>query len=102
MKAKFLEFLKLSWLKVILTLVIFFVFAPVVYYDSGIRCVTTPCPSEALGSVLDFLFFANSSDYSVSYTLFILELVFSYIMVSIFMFIFSKKGNVSNSKKRKK
>jgi hypothetical protein len=41
--------------KILIFIILFLLFVPVVEYDTGIRCITTPCPSGAPGSVLIYL-----------------------------------------------
>ena len=48
------EFIKPTIAKAIITLVTF-LFIPILYYDTGIRCITTPCPASANGSIIQYL-----------------------------------------------
>ena len=57
--------IKLIALIIIIAALIFTVFVPFIYYDTGIRCIKAPCPSGANGSILTWLI--SSHGYYVYY-----------------------------------
>ena len=85
------EFFKPTLKKIILTLVLFILFVPFIYYDTGIRCITYPCPSQAVGSIIGWLLSSYNFDiYSISFTNLILGLILSYLVSSTLIYIYNK------------
>jgi hypothetical protein len=58
---------------------------PFITYDTGVRCITAPCPGAAdRGSLVEF--FAKAQDlnaYIIDYTLFITAFVGIYILIEV-------------------
>lgn len=81
------DFLKPSLLKIAISIILFLVFVPFINYDTGIRCITTPCPSMANGSFLIYLIF--SQNFYV-YNLVFFNLIIGFIISYFFACIISK------------
>lgn len=82
------ELTKPSIGKLILTILISITLVPFIEYDTGIRCVTTPCASSAEGSIASWLLFSHDFDvYSVSYANLIIGLILSYIASCLLIFL---------------
>ena len=76
------EFFKPTISKIIVFVILFVIFAPFIYYDTGIRCIMDPCPAGAIGSLLMyFLFSYNLQIYinGVLYINLIIGLIISYL-----------------------
>jgi|APSaa5957512622_1039677.scaffolds.fasta_scaffold00914_5 hypothetical protein len=58
-KNNFIEFIKPTWKKLIIFLLISLIFIPFIEYDNRTRCIVEPCNSSTTGSVLMFLLFSN-------------------------------------------
>jgi len=76
--------------KVALFLLIFVIFIPFAEFDSGIRCITTPCPSGSVGSVLAYAFSFHGAIYQFYYFSIAVGLVASYLISCL---LFSLAGN---------
>lgn len=90
-------FLKPSIAKIIISLLIFVIFVPFVYYDTGIRCIKAPCPAGANGSIVMWLFFSyNFHLFSISYVILIIGILLSYLVSCLILFAINKiKNNLS-------
>ena len=81
--------------KIIIFLALFLLFVPVVNYDTGIRCITAPCPSSSPGSI--FIYVLHGSQiYQFYYAAAIIGIVATYLIAC---FAISLKKNVKNFKK---
>lgn len=85
------DFLKPTGKKTIISIALFLIFIPVVYYDNGVRCVTTPCNSQDLGSVFFFLFSNNKIAYGISFFDLIIGLAISYLAACFVVYFWEKR-----------
>ncbi|MEK6899087.1 MAG: hypothetical protein AABW79_03255 [Nanoarchaeota archaeon] len=77
-------FLQPSLKQIVWTLILVVAFLPFVEYDSGIRCVTIPCPSSGVVSPLGYFFFHYTQVfYGISWTILILGTILTYVFVSL-------------------
>ena len=60
------EFFKPTRLKIILTLVALLAAIPFIGYDTGIRCITTPCPSFVHTTLWKFMFLRVDNPYAAN------------------------------------
>lgn len=85
------DFFKLSWLKAAIFLIILLSVFPSVKYDTGIRCITIPCPSESIGTFLNYFFNSpNHYIYSIDYVSLALGFIASYLISCSFAFLINK------------
>ncbi len=85
------KFFKPTPAKIIFSILLFIIFTPFIYYDTGIRCVTTPCPAGATGSLLMyFLFSYNLHIYDILYMNLVIGLFISYIISSALISLIKK------------
>ncbi len=66
--------------KIVLFLILFVVFVPVLEYDTGIRCITTPCPSSAPGSFVAYLLSPEKFIYQFYYLSIIVGIIATYLV----------------------
>ena len=66
--------------KVALFLLLFLAFIPFAEFDTGVRCVTGPCPSSASGSVLAYALGYRGAIYQLRYFSIAVGLVASYLI----------------------
>lgn len=89
-----MKLFKPTILKIFLTLILFVLFVPFLSYDTGIRCITTPCPSETSGSLVQYLFHKTvPTIYGAHLGIFIYGLILSYILSAVIVIYFRKKTN---------
>ena len=91
---KFTNFFRPTIPKVIVLIILAVAFVPFINYDTGIRCITTPCPSSASGSILMYLLFSyNFNIYTggINYIILVIGLIISYLASCIIIFLFKKK-----------
>ncbi len=60
------EFFKPTRVKVIFLLLAVLFVIPFIGYDTGIRCITTPCPSFAHTTLWKFMFLKNDNPYTAN------------------------------------
>ena len=86
-----ISFFKPTIAKIIIAVIIFIIFVPFINYNTGIVCVTFPCPSSAKGSIILWLLFSYELHiYSVYYVNFIIGTISSYIASCIIVFAINK------------
>lgn len=66
--------------KIIIFLVLFMIFVPVVEYDTGIRCITTPCASAAPGSAAAYLLSPEKFIYQFYYISIVMGIAATYLV----------------------
>lgn len=77
-------FLRPSAHQIVWTVMIVLLFLPFIQYDTGVRCVTVPCPSSAIASAAGYAFFHTQQEaYGVSWIILILGTIVTYIVVSL-------------------
>lgn len=83
------NFLKPTTTNLLIFLVIFVVFVPVVSIDTGVRCITEPCDSASNVSLIIYLIsmIEEVTVFGVLYINIIAGIIFSYV-VSCFIIIF--------------
>ena len=84
------SFLKPTIAKISVAVLILIIFVPFINYDTGIRCITTPCPANADGSIAMWLFSYHSYIYSIYYVNLIVGIILSYLISCLIVFIISK------------
>lgn len=91
-KQNLIETLKPTIAKVVITLLLAYMIAPVIFYDTGIRCMA-PCPSTGSASLFQYHLgvVGDHYIYEENYTLFGLLLIPLYLIVCFFIYLFSKK-----------
>jgi len=84
-----LRFFKPTIAKLLIFLVVFVVFVPVVSIDTGVRCITEPCDSASSVSLIIYLIsmFEDVTVFEFLYTYIIVGVIVSYIL-SCFIVIF--------------
>ena len=78
---------------IILFTLIFTIFVPFINYDNGIRCITTPCPADATGSIALYLIKGLPNIYSINYINLIIGIIISIILAYIIIFTINKINN---------
>lgn len=87
-----MQFLKPTISKVILTVLAVAAFVPFITYFTGIFCITTPCPTEATGSLVRYLLKSyNYRIFEIHYATLALGIIATYILVSILTRAISRK-----------
>ncbi len=84
------QLLRPSAPKIALFLLLFLAFIPFAEFDNGIRCITTPCPSSSVGSVLAYAIGYRGAIYQLYYFSIFVGLVASYVISCM---LFSLAGN---------
>jgi|SRR3989344_2369872 len=86
------EFFKPTIAKIIVFIILFISFAPFISYDTGIRCVTIPCPSSATGSLIQYLLFSYDFYiyFPILYTNLIMGIIISYLISCALVSIIKK------------
>jgi hypothetical protein len=93
---KIMNFFKPTFFKIVVSLIIFFVFVPIFSIDSGVRCVTEPCESKSTVSFLIYLFslVEEATLFEVFYTNIITGIIVSYLiscLVDVFVAFIKEK-----------
>ena len=93
------EFFKPTIAKTIIFIILFISFAPFVPYDTGIRCITTPCPSSTIGSLIQYLLFSYDFYiyFPILYTNLIMGIIISYLISCALISIIKKIKKKKNS-----
>lgn len=88
------NFLNPTTKKVVLAIILAISFVPFIYYDTGIRCITTPCPAGKLGSLVSYALFSyhwNIYDSGIKYPNLIIGLIISYIIAALIIHNYKKE-----------
>lgn len=82
---KIWQFFRPTIFKLVVTLIIFFVFVPLFRIDTGVRCITEPCESTSDVSILIYLFsmIEHAAVFEVFYANIVTGLIISYIISCI-------------------
>ncbi len=85
------EFFKPTLAKIIIALVLVILFVPFINYDTGIRCITTPCDSDANGSILQYLINAPFDHiFNIHWLVLIGGLILSYLIACMIILGYKK------------
>jgi len=87
------KFFKPTILKIVVFIVLFLIFVPFIYYDTGVRCFTTPCPAGKLGSVMSYLMFSPNHfiyDDGIRSLNIIIGIILSYLASCMVYYLFQK------------
>ena len=81
----FKEFFKLTKWKIFISILIFVLFVPFIYLDSGIRCIQAPCGALILGTIIQYLLSHNFLIYAIkiNYLYLVLGIMSSYLLSSL-------------------
>ncbi len=86
------EFLRPTLWKIIIFIIIFVIFVPFIYLDTGIRCIQAPCPSGKIGSILFYLLQSKKLHLDGLYYFgLIIGLIVSYLLSCLIFRICGKK-----------
>ena len=101
-KESIFSILKISILKIILSLILVILFVPFIKYFNGIECIKAPCPNENMGTILQYInhftqyglgqlrYFNLSAIREINYLILIIGLALSYFISCLIVFIFNK------------
>lgn len=79
-----LGFLRPSMHQILWTIGLVLIFLPFVLYDTGIRCITAPCPSSLVTSLVGLLIFHSPEQaIGISWPVLLLGTIATYIIVSL-------------------
>jgi len=82
------SFLKPSLTKIVVFLVISFLFIPFIEYDTGIRCFTTPCPSGRVGSLLQYFVSSyHGNIYHIDWSRLLIGLAIAYFLSALILLL---------------
>jgi len=82
------ELLRPASRKVMLFIILFAVFVPVVAHDNGIRCITAPCPATSYSSILSYLMSPYQAIYSYLYAAALIGAVATYIIACLLVSLY--------------
>jgi hypothetical protein len=93
------RFFRINLKRVILTLIIFSAFIHFINYDTGIRCITQPCPTTMPITVLDWIILSNQGFvYGMSYLNLVIGIIISFLISSIIFYLYGKiKGKIKKT-----
>lgn len=86
----FKEFIKLTWEKIVMTLLLTIIFVPFISADSGVRCIRAPCDVDITITLL-LSIIGGQYIFGVLYLNLILGVIISYL-ISCAIFYFTKKN----------
>lgn len=78
----FINIIKPSWSKILLSIILILIFVPFINHDNGTRCIKAPCPSDTTSSVVEYLFSEYKDIYYINYLNLIIGLIVTYLISS--------------------
>jgi len=89
---KLYNFFKPTKWKIILFLALAVIFVSFIKYDNGIRCFTTPCPSDTNGSILMWAMAKRYAGvvYEIHYNYLLAGLIATYVVACLIVSIINK------------